>query len=387
MSINKADDNKLLEQTGVNAVFNALKYSQATLRSRISHIKLLEHNKVDLSNPNDFDDDRQIRTLVNSLKTKKNVDISEAYKRQIAMTLKRMYPQSTFQPSKIFKKTAYKETRNSSADFIKNIHTLIKNAGLYLNGVQRDKRIDNTGMYDVCVAMLITCSTSLRINEIMQLRLSDIGKIRENTPLNIRSKSRGQMLRRIAINDVLNDTFNLVLFQRQWYVNYLDTPEFKRINDQSQRYRLDRVANNYILGTSISGMRVKLREFAAMADINVPYLGFNVFRKFITSLLLSKGGFTIAQSMNNHSNLNTTLDHYNVVTNESAEKMYTNILGEASSSLGVVPEESPDDPSMDDDTNQIPQSRVFQSQPSNVKSTINKKIHPYETPSYDGDAV
>lgn len=373
MSTKKAEDNKFFEQSGADSVFNALKYSQATVRSRVSHIKLLEYNNVDLSNATNFTDDRQIRTLVNSLKTKRNIAISEAYKRQIAMTLKRMFPQSTFQPSKIFKKSAYKETRNSSAEFIKNIHTLIKNAGLYLKGVQNDKTIDNTGMYDVCVAMLITCSTSLRINEIMQLRLSDIEKIRENTPLNIKSKSRGQTLRRIAINDVLNNVFNLILVQRQWYVDYLNTPEFKRINDQSQRYRLDRVANNYILCTSISGMRVKLREFAAMADINIPYLGFNAFRKFITSLLLSKGGFAVAQSMNNHSNLNTTLDHYNVVTNESVEKMYTDILGDASSSLVLT-------------------EQKMQVQPTSVKNEIVpvkieniKKIYPYETSSYDSD--
>lgn len=374
------DNKKLFEQTGINSVFNALKYSQATVRSRVSHIKLLEYNNIDLSNASDFNDDRQIRTLVNSLKTKRNVEISEAYKRQIAMTLKRMFPNSNFQPSKIFKKSSYKETRNSSADFIKNIHTLIKNAGHYLKGVQNDKSIDNTGMYDVCVAILITCSTSLRINEIMQLQLPDIDRIRENTPLNIKSKSRGQMLRRIAINDVLDNVFNLILIQRQWYVDYLKTPEFKRINDQSQRYRVDRVANKYILCTSISAMRVKLREFAAMADVNVPYLGFNAFRKFITSLLLSKGGFTVAQSMNNHSNLNTTLDHYNVVTNEPVEKMYTSVLGEASSSLNTINEE----PIME-----VDHLSTEQTQPITQVFTqkTKKNIHPFETPSYDSDDV
>lgn len=380
MSTNTDEANKIFEQTGVNSVFNALKYSQATVRSRVSHIKLLEYNNVDMSDPSNFTDDQQIRTLLNSLKTKRNIKISEAYKRQIAITLKRMFPNSTFQPSRIFKKTAYKETRNSSADFIKRIHTLIKNAGLYLNGVQHDKRIDNTVMYDVCVAMLITCSTSLRISEIMQLRLSDIEKIRKNTPLNIRSKSRGQTLRRIAINDVLNNVFNLILVQRQWYVNYLNTPEFKRINDQSQRYRLDRVANNYILCSSISGMRVKLREFAAIGDTEIPYLGFNAFRKFITSLLLSKGAFNVAQSMNNHSNLNTTLDHYNVVTNESAERMYTDILGDASSSLGVVHEEPVVSETVVDNTPRASRSFV-------ETEKTNKKIHPYETPSYDSDAI
>lgn len=373
MSTNKDENNKIFEQTGVNSVFNALKYSQATVRSRVSHIKLLEYNNVDLSRADNFTDDRQVRTLLNSLKTKRDVEISEAYKRQIAMTIKRMFPHSTFQPSKIFKKSAYKETRNSSSDFIKNIHTLIKNAGLYLNGVQKDKTIDNTGMYDMCVAILITCSTSLRINEIMQLRLSDIERIRENTPLNIKSKSRGQTLRRIAINDVLNNVFNLILIQRQWYVHFLNTPDFKRLNDQSQRYRLNRVSNDYILCTSISGMRVKLREFAAMADMDIPYLGFNAFRKFITSLLLSKGGFAVAQSMNNHSNLNTTLDHYNVVTNESAEKMYTDILGEATSALSVVEE--------------APESTPVKENNFTTKTRITKKIHPYETPNYDSDDI
>ena len=378
------EDNKKFEQIGMGSVFNALQYSQATVRSRVSHIKLLEYNAVDLSDPQKFNTDRQILTLVNSLKTKRNVELSDAYKRQIAMTLKRMFPQSTFQPSKIFKKTPYKQTRSSSVDFSRDINSLIKSAGQYLRGVQTNKRINNTGEYDVCVAILITCSTSLRINEIMQMRLSDIAKIRENTPVNIKSKSRGQTLRRIAINDILNSVFNLILAQRQWYVDYLDTSDFKRINDQSQRYRLDRLANNYILCTSISSMRVKLREFAAFTDVNVPYLGFNAFRKFITSLLLDKGGFAIAQSMNNHSNLNTTLDHYNVVTNESAERMYTSVLGEVSPSKvdnDDVPAEAVSLPSTSQTTTTMTPTPVA------FKTETNKKIHPFETPSYESDDI
>lgn len=369
------------EALGNASIFNALKYSPATVRSRVSHLHLMLHNKIELYDASRFNTDKQIVSIINSMRTKTGAKLSEPYKRQIALTLKAVFPNSLFQPSKIFKKSNYKKTRNTSSDFVKHLHKLIKNAGLYLKSTTDGKRIDNLALYDMCVVILITCSTSLRINEILQLRMSDIAKIRENVAVTIKSKSHGQTKRRIAINKVLSGLFNLLIIHRPMAFAYLKSPDFKRLNEQSQKFKLRRLTEDYIISSSESVLRVKLHEFAALSDIQVPVLGFNIFRQFITSLLIDKGGFNVAQSINNHSNLNTTVGHYNVVTNETAEKVYSELLGD------IEEEEEEGGETVVEVEEQETAHTVSPLSTQFEYLKPRKKIHPFETPSYEADGM
>lgn len=379
------------EFLGKQSVFNALNYSSATVRSRISHLKLLKFNNVDLNDPSKFDNDKQIVGLINSLRSTHNRVLSESYKRQLAITLKHLFPQSTFRPSTIFKKSSWKKTRSTSKSFMKDLHVIIKNCGQYLKNVQIIGDIEDIIEYDMCLSILITCSTSLRIGEILQLRLSDITKIRENKPVTIKSKSHGQTMRRIAINNVLNGVFNLIIIQRSMLTKYLKSSEFKRLNEQAQRYKLLRITDNFIISSSESSLRHKLHEFAANIGIEMPIMGFNIFRKFITSLLIEKGGYTVAQSMNNHSNLNTTIGHYNVITNETVEKIYDDLTSSTSVPINDELKDSnvPDDSITPNDLIMLDESRDVLSTLPDIRDTIplpaKKILHPYDTPSYEAD--
>lgn len=304
---------------GSNSSFDSSKLSTSTITGVISHIKTLKRNNITL--------DEQTLTInteymLDRLIDKKGNLLNDNYKRQIGMTIKRIYPNADI-PLNQYKK-AHNESRlgknktRASSDEFMNAVRILRDATLnIISDVYSHERVDDLGQYDSCIATLLTLCTSLRIEEVRHLKLSHIQKIRENQPIGIKSK-QSYATRVISNNNLLESTFNAILKQRNYIIK---TVQVKKA-DYATQYQQNRITSDYIIISTADYMRKKLHEIAAASGAKFESLGFNVFRKLTTSVLIEGGGFLVAQTMNNHRSLNTTLEHYNMKTSKSVQQTY-----------------------------------------------------------------
>ena len=332
MPPSKSFSTTLLELGAISSI-DITKLSNSTLTGMVSHIRTLKRNKIPLEK--NALTSNTIKML-NSLIDKHGNPLNDLYKRQIGMTLRRLFPDSDID-LRIYNKSrtgTHRHTRLSSNEFISDIKSMITGASNIINTIYTFKKIDDLGLYDTCVMILITCSTSLRAHETAQLKIYHIDKIKNMEPINIKSKS-SRNTRNIAPNSILLSVFSAVTKQRAYVEKYLRD----KTQDSNTRGQRERFVQDFIVTSSEDYMRKKLHELAASLGISKRVLGFNIFRKYLTTLLIEGGGHFTAQAMNNHSDLNTTLDHYNVITSKGVEDTYANIQN-LMNQLIKTPEES-----------------------------------------------
>lgn len=328
--------NKTLTDIGAASSFDPSKLSSATVESMVSHVNLLKRNKVPIN--------KQALTadpvrLLDSLVTTKGKKLTPLYKLQIAATLRRMYPNDiSIDLRKYNRARESKVSRVSSQPFMQAMRRIIDAASAVLKQAYVEEDISDLAKYDTALVVLLSSCTSMRVSELYQLKTTDIDTIRRNEPVVVRSKgSRGGGKRRvISPNDLLLTVLNTIQEQREKAVRAAtDT----LVNNRSPQYKAQRIAADYILLTSISHMRRKLKEIAASfgvrikdvdgsADKNDPdghTMGFNAFRKYITTVLVEGGGHTVAQAINNHTSLNTTLSNYHIQGAETTESTFDRI--------------------------------------------------------------
>lgn len=305
---------------GAATSIDVSKLSSSTLSSVLSHVRTLRRNGVELSREALGND--TVDTL-NGLRDIKGRLLSSDYKRQIGMTIKRMFPDLQINLSQ-YKVNAYNtETRRASSEYLEVARKLLVRAAKTLTKIdgQRGPIDEQLSVYDTCIAILITSSTSLRIHEIMDLQMSHIKRIRDQEPISIRSKG-GKNLRNVVPNDILLAVFSIVERNRDRCKVGANN---NAVRANVKAYYAQRLRKDYIVLSSVDFMRKRLRELAAMNEcgrIGDRSLGFNMFRSFVSTVLTEGGGHIIAQALNNHSSVNTTIDHYNVVGPRAAESAY-----------------------------------------------------------------
>lgn len=309
--------NEALLELGKIASFDRARLSPSTVQCMLSHVRLLQRNNVPLTRAQLIG--KTVPTI-NSLRDRHGKPLTKNYKRQVLMTIKRLFPNDNVRTNAFGGIRVKPTSRLMSDDFIGKVKKIIERAALVIGRAYDEESIDNLGMYDTCLAILITCCTSLRIHEILGLKMAQIDQIRNNVPIAVKSKAETN-LRNVAPNDLLLSVFRAVEEQRPKVLRYLQNT----FDSRSSRSETSRYEAQYIVLTSQDYMRKKMRELAASLFLPRETLGFNVFRSFIVSLLVDKGGYELAQSMNNHSSLNTTLDHYNVITPRTAETTYAKL--------------------------------------------------------------
>lgn len=305
---------------GINASFDPSKLSPSTIQSIISHIKTLKRNGISL--------DEQSLTIntehmLDRLKDTKGNLLNDSYKRQIGMTIKRLFPQSDIslqQYNRAHNESRSSRTRASSDEFMNNVRKLRDATLNIIQDVYLHRRIDDLGLYDACIAVLLTLCTSLRIEEIRHLKLSHIPKIQANQPIGIKSK-QSFATRIISSNNLLETTFTTIKKQRQYVVDFVKLKK----SDYASKYQQNRIELDYIIISTADYMRKKLHEIAASIGVKIDNLGFTIFRKSTTTVLIEGGGHLVAQTMNNHSSLNTTLGHYNILTPQTVQKTYDDL--------------------------------------------------------------
>lgn len=311
--------NESILELGILSTFDRSKLSKSTCKSIGSHLKTLIRNKVPI-------DEEHLAyntvAMLNRLVDTKGKKLTDAYKRQIGMTIKRLFPNVHINLTR-FNKTRNNKTNNRMSDpqFAQLIKKLIEYAATILNRMDHDAIIDDIGLYDTCVAILIITSTCLRLHETSQLTLGDIVKIQNHEAVYIKSKGDSNA-RIIAENEVLAKVLKLVQKQR----NKIEDAVLIKKSDYATQHQLKRLAEQFIIISSEDYMRKKLRTLSATVYHGKQTLGFNMFRKYTTSLLIDGGGHLVAQSLNNHSSVNTTLDHYNVVGPQTVQDTYNDIM-------------------------------------------------------------
>lgn len=313
-------DNNTFLHEGELASINRAKLSPSTLKSIKSHLKTLSHNNLPL--------DRSL-TINTAQKLKKMVDrkgkpLKSEYQRQIGMTIKRLFPDDIVDLSD-YNGTGVKrrsKSRLASDQFVNALRNVCTQTSKVIQSVYVNERIDDLGLYDTSIAVLLTTCTSLRINELLQLTIHHIAKIQRSEPIGIKSKS-SHTTRTIAPNNLLLSTFKAIELQRPYVLANINLKKL----DHASEVQKSRFNKKLLLISSEDFMRKKLHELAAnVGNVGEVTLGFNSFRKYLTSILVEGGGHYIAQAMNNHSSLNTTLDHYNIIASNSVEKSFTRLL-------------------------------------------------------------
>lgn len=311
---------QILVELGAISTFDPKRLSYSTLQSVASHIRLLKRNHIVLTQQN-FQ--HNTNRIINSLVDSHNKPLSTMYKRQIAITIKRLFPASTinFNEYSTAGSQRKNQTRLATPAFFDSIRKIVDHSSLIVKETYNKQKIEDIGLYDASLAVLLTICTSLRINELLQLKLSHIPIILSDEPIMINSKG-GSQTRNIAKNEILVSLFKTIQNQRHLVDSYVDN----RIFDKVHEVQSGRLRNGFIIMSSADYMRKKLHELASSMQITHQPLGFNSFRKFIVTMLIDGGGHQVAQSMNNHQSINTTLDNYNVVGPQLAEKTFAKII-------------------------------------------------------------
>lgn len=312
---------------GQMVTFDRTKLSKTTVMNSVSHVNVLKRNNIPIT---EADLTHNTVALLDRLVDGRGNLLSTDYKRQIGMTIKRLYPNANINLS-TYNSTRRRRNRmeaftnqanHSGVDYVHAVRLVRDECVNILLMSHTRQSIDDLGMYDAAIAVLLTISTSLRIKELLQLRMNHIPDILESKQITIHSKSN-KNVRSVAPNDLLVNVFQTIQVLRP-----LVRANIQAKNNRNIRPQIERFNDGYLLISSDDFMTKKLKDIAAMAGAatTLTTFGFNTFRRYITSTLIEGGGHYIAQSMNNHSNLNTTLDHYNVVGPESMQTVYRNLF-------------------------------------------------------------
>lgn len=319
----KPEELERLFKLGRAGATNPQMLAPSTIRSLQSHLATLERNNIELT------EEALTHNIHNTLDRLVDIHgnrLKSSYKRQIGMSIKRLFPNahidlSPYNDHRRIRGNLQQKTRLAKPDFTRNIRLIIEAASVYLRDTHQTKRIESLAMYDTCIAIILSCSTSLRIDELYQLNLSDLWKIQKNEPIVISSK-RHQGVRMVASNNLLLDLIEGIVAMRPKVQLIIES----RIDRAIRLKQIERFQRENVLITSIDFMRKKMHELAAANHINIPQLGFNSFRKYITTTLVEGGGHAVAQAMNNHTSLDMTLGHYNVLGPQALERTYTRLL-------------------------------------------------------------
>ncbi|KAE9522041.1 hypothetical protein AGLY_017561 [Aphis glycines] len=312
---------------GATSKFDVSNIQKGTQNAMRSHLNLLRRNGVELSR--NLVETSDINELLDGLKNTRDEKLSPVYKVQIAATLKRLYGAKTMQldMTPYLAQIKRRPSNMENSEYMDGLKELIKKSAEILMHLHEQPTLsEDLSLYDAALATIMTSCTSRRISELHQLTMSDLDLILENRPIFIHVKGKKSTTTRCDIvpNDILTACITSAKRNRAKLVAAVNASRFA---NRHPEYRTDRLRDNYVFVTSVSQLRKRLKQFAVMFSVNLSNLGFNRFRKYITTLLIGGGGHTLAQFVNAHSNVNMTITNYDLGTKNTIEKTMDDILG------------------------------------------------------------
>ena len=326
-----AFDLERLRELGSKSKFDMSKIRKSTLISMCSHLNLLKRNNVKLSAK--LVETADLNKILDSLVTRRQEKLTPQYKIQIASTLKRLYGgknmQLDMQP--YLEKIKRTPVRVENFDYMHSLSKLINySAEILMKFESQELNVSvDLAMYDAAVATVLTSCTSRRIAELHQLTMTDLNLIQQNRPIFIHIKGRKSNTTRCEIvpNAVVLACIDNVKRNREAVERAARADHH---DNRHPNYKQGRIDNGYVFLTSISHLRNRLKQSAVTFGVNIQNLGFNRFRKYITTILVGAGGHAIAQFINAHADVSTTVTNYDTGTKIAVDRALDSITSAGS---------------------------------------------------------
>lgn len=287
--------------------------SNKTLISRASQKKLFEKNGLNFHDFETFKDNPN--KILDSMKDTKNKPLKNGYKAQIATTLRDEHPNLDINIKK-YKIKSKKETRIEDPEFVTKVKTLAEDCSKRIELVNSVGLID-LGEYETCLVALISLLTTMRTSEILQLKYENLKEILDQKMASIIIKG-GNESRFIPLNEILTNLIHIIFKNKNNVKSFLENSNNKMNETRCDRFKID-----YIITSSESYLKKKIKELAALSSLFIPILGFKPFRKLTSTILINNGGLNIASALNNHSDISTTQEYYNIASNNVVGDVYS----------------------------------------------------------------
>lgn len=332
-----------LRVLGQKAIWEPHKVAISTYKSSKSHIRTLKRNLEEngIQFTAEYLKDNY-ESILKNLRKRNNEPASADYQRQVGMTLKRMFPgvidlskydKYRKRQKKNPKSFEFQERAKLQLEHAASIVTMMMNQQLRypsskIGKISIEHFVDiDLGRYEACLAILLSSATSLRIDEIRQLKMEHFRYIRYEQYVPIKTKTSKSRL--IIYSDYLEKIMTLIEQFRDTIKSHVG------LNGATKAGMIHakRFDDDYVLLTSTSHLQEKLKRVNDEIARSFPTPakgGFNQYRAFTTSSLIEGGGLNAAQAMNDHKSLTTTLTFYNAISNKSATDTFK-ILTEAQS--------------------------------------------------------
>jgi integrase len=336
-----------LRLLGLASSTNRSQLSDATVDQAKAHLNVLHRNGIPITAEYICSDPVAV---LNGLRDRHGRLLNDSYKRQIGITLKRLFPSQMPTIREYNQSRAQKPTvRDVDPNFLIAVRKMGEYAAKYLSVVSRMGKVEDLAMYDSCLAAVLTMLTSMRIAELHQLTLEHLTLIEQGQRIGIHSKA-SDAPRAVPLTEALTLVIDLIRKQRP-----LVETAAKELpsNPQTGEYRVISLSRRMVFTSTIGTMRKKLVAVMSQASVAnntdlstaIKTVGFNPFRNLLVSTLVDGGGHFIAKALNNHSSLNTTIGNYNIITPQAADDAFRSLqamsanlrLGPLNKSLKVPP--------------------------------------------------
>lgn len=345
----------ILLKLGKISSFDIGKYAQTTKKSTVTHFNLLLRNGIDIQS------DEVLRNLdLDKLKDKSNKNLSDQYKYQIAMSIKRVkhfipnLPKSVQLTHRRKNKSSIHRMRDPK--FMSDCKLIIDETCRIIKDVSINNEIKDFSMYFTCLVILFTVATNMRIEEILSLTIDNLSEILKTSEVYVKMKHQRATIKRKFYNtELLTTLISTIMKQRQFVEKYL----IENKHNPLLVKRLHGFKTKLAFLSSTTTLRKNLKMLAASLGISRETQGFNMFRKYMTTVLTNDGKHLLAQLINNHSSLDTTMDNYYVQSAETVENAFQDFA------LSIV-------------NNKIPEYTNVHSSVSNLKN-LNYNL-PYTPP-------
>lgn len=318
-----------LANLGDVSKFDISRIRKSTQMSMRSHLNLIRYNGINLTR--DYVQNNDMNDMLDTLKTRKGEFLKPEYKVQVAATLRRLYGTEMSIDVNAYRNDVQRNKPHAeNYDMMEKIKKMINHAAAYMRTVESENSFGNSlTSYEAALAVLMSCATSHRINELHQLTIQNLKDILLHKPIFVHTKGHKSSTTRCDIvpNKLLVSCIKFIMENRERVL------QGARIHERSNRYpdyTEARIAADNVFITSVSQLRRSVKQLAVSFSLDIENLGFNKFRKYITTVLVDGGGHSLAQFINAHSNVDTTISNYDVGTKITMERTMKDLLNDVS---------------------------------------------------------
>lgn len=262
---------------------NVKKISKNTLLLRQSHIYTLQRYGYDPKTitVEDFND------FCKKIKEERNV--KDSYLATIITTIRSLNPNINLSAKnlKLKRKNIPQILTQREINAIEN---LIENSIEHIrNGLFNGSKINS----ETKLAVILTFMTNLRINELLQLKISDLQRIKNQERIVIKVKRQFEPVSIVKFGKLFEQMYPYLMN----YINYRASQE----NPPSER----------LISISSSAINSNIKRILSPMIREHIKIGLRLIRIYTTTKLIDNNNINLAQIINRHANQNVTLDNYN----------------------------------------------------------------------------